>query len=100
MRGGVAGHGWRLGASADGTSRHTAAAHRCVRDAVDGASPRLGLQSTSRDSIIEDDSVVGTLGTGLGSGPTKFQYPNGLAVLDGSCCLPVRFFSKLQRNIY
>ncbi len=39
---------------------------------------------------IEDDSVVGTLGTGFGSGPTQLQYPQGLAVLDGPCCLPVR----------
>ncbi len=35
---------------------------------------------------IEDDSVVGTLGTGEGSGPTQFQYPFGLAVVDGPCC--------------
>ena len=39
---------------------------------------------------IDDDSVVGTLGTGKGRGPTQFQYPQGLAVLDGPCCLPVR----------
>jgi hypothetical protein len=32
---------------------------------------------------IDDDSVVGTLGTGRGSGPTQFNYPSGLAVLDG-----------------
>ena len=38
---------------------------------------------------IEDDSVVGTLGTGAGSGPTQFQRPRGLVVLDGSCCPPV-----------
>jgi DNA-binding beta-propeller fold protein YncE len=39
---------------------------------------------------IEDDSVVGTLGTGQGSGPTEFDNPFGLAILDGSCCPPVR----------
>ena len=39
---------------------------------------------------IEDESVVGTLGTTQGRGPTQFQYPQGLAVLDGPCCLPVR----------
>jgi hypothetical protein len=45
---------------------------------------------------IEDDAVVGTLGTGKGSGPTQFQYPNGLAVLDGPCCSVVRFVSILK----
>ena len=40
---------------------------------------------------IEDDSVVGTLGTGQGSGPTQFQKPFGLAVLNGPCRPPVRF---------
>ncbi len=41
---------------------------------------------------IEDDTVVGTLGTGLGSGPTLFAHPSGLAVLDGPCSPAVRFF--------
>jgi hypothetical protein len=41
---------------------------------------------------IDDDTVVGTLGTGRGSGPTQFIWPSGLVVLDGShrpsvCCL-------------
>jgi DNA-binding beta-propeller fold protein YncE len=40
---------------------------------------------------IEDDSVVGTLGTGRGSGPTEFRS-GGLAVLDGPCCPPARCF--------
>ncbi len=31
---------------------------------------------------IDDDTVVGTLGTGRGSGPTQLQGPFGLAVLD------------------
>ena len=35
---------------------------------------------------IDDDTVVGTLGTGRGSGPTEFDYPYGLAVLDGVQC--------------
>ncbi len=39
---------------------------------------------------FEDDSVVGTMGTGQGSGPTQFLNPFGLAILDGSCCPPVR----------
>ncbi len=43
---------------------------------------------------IEDDSVVGTLGTGFGSGPSQFQYPRGLAVLDGPCCPVVRLSDK------
>ncbi len=42
-----------------------------------------------RFQSIEDDSVVGTLGMGQGSGPTQFHYPSGLAVLDGPCCPPV-----------
>jgi DNA-binding beta-propeller fold protein YncE len=50
---------------------------------------------------IEDDSVVGTLGTGLGSGPTQFQRPFGLAVLDGPCCLPVRLsFHVAAKQLY
>ncbi len=49
------------------------------------------LVSDSRDSVIrfrsfDDDTVVGTLGTGLGSGPTEFNCPSGLAVLDGVHC--------------
>ena len=41
---------------------------------------------------IDDDTVVGTLGTGRGSGPTQFDYPSGLAVLDGSHRPLVSFF--------
>ncbi len=33
---------------------------------------------------LGDDTLVGTLGTGRGSGPTQFNGPAGLAVLDGS----------------
>ena len=33
---------------------------------------------------IDDDTVVGTFGTGRGSGPTQFNVPTGFAVLDGS----------------
>jgi hypothetical protein len=40
---------------------------------------------------IDDDTVVGALGTDEGSGPTQFNWPSGLVVLDGShrpvCCL-------------
>ena len=39
-----------------------------------------------RFRAIDDDTVVGTLGTGRGSGPTEFNYPFGLAVLDGAHC--------------
>jgi DNA-binding beta-propeller fold protein YncE len=35
---------------------------------------------------IDDDTVVCTLGTGRGSGPTQFNMPSGLTVLDGSNC--------------
>ena len=35
---------------------------------------------------VDDDTVVGTLGTGQGSGPTEFYWPSGLAVLDGVHC--------------
>ncbi len=47
---------------------------------------------------IEDDSVVGTLGTGQGSGPNEFDIPYGLAVLDGPCCPPVRLSYQCFRN--
>ena len=42
---------------------------------------------------IDDDTVVGTLGTGRGSGPTEFQRPQGLAVLDGVFCLVCVYFN-------
>ena len=35
---------------------------------------------------FDDDTVVGTLGTGEGSGPTEFDFPVALAVLDGAHC--------------
>ena len=41
---------------------------------------------------IDDDTVVGTLGTGFGSGPTKFDLPSGLAVLDVVHCPVVCVF--------
>jgi DNA-binding beta-propeller fold protein YncE len=41
---------------------------------------------------IDDDTVVGTLGTSQGSGPTQFVWPSGLAVLDGSDCPLVCFY--------
>ena len=47
------------------------------------------LSDEGRDRVIrfrsiDDDTVVGTLGTGRGSGPTEFDLPRGLAVLDGA----------------
>ena len=36
---------------------------------------------------IDDDTVIGNLGTGQGSGPTEFNIPLGLAVLDPHCSL-------------
>ena len=41
---------------------------------------------------IDDDTVVGTLGTGQGSGPSQFKFPYGLAVFDGSHRRLVSFF--------
>jgi hypothetical protein len=43
----------------------------------------IGHHRVIRFRSIDDDTVVGTLGTGLGSGPTEFNRPYGLAVLDG-----------------
>ncbi len=40
---------------------------------------------------LDDDTVVGTFGMGWGSGPTEFDYPSGLAVLDGAYCPLVCF---------
>jgi DNA-binding beta-propeller fold protein YncE len=47
---------------------------------------------------IDDDTVVGTLGTGGGSGPTQFDCPYGLAVLDGSHRPLVCFFTVRCHN--
>ncbi len=46
------------------------------------------VSDVSRHRVIrfrsfDNDTVVGTLGTGRGSGPTEFQFPYGLVVLDG-----------------
>jgi hypothetical protein len=41
-------------------------------------------QQVVRFRSTVDDTVVDTLGTGQGSGPTQFFGPYGLAVLDGS----------------
>ena len=59
----------------------------------------------NRDQVIqfrsiEDDSVVGTLGMGFGSGPTQFRNLFGLAVLDGPCCPPVRLFFNVAATQY
>ncbi len=45
-----------------------------------------GRHRVIRFRSIDDDTVIGTLGTGRGSGPTDFNYPYGLAVLDGVHC--------------
>ena len=45
---------------------------------------------------FNDDTVVGTLGTGQGSGPTEFRSPDGLAVLDGVHCSMVCVFFNLH----
>jgi hypothetical protein len=45
---------------------------------------------------IDDDMVIGTLGTVGGSGPTQFDSPSGLAVLDGSQHPSVCFFFFLN----
>jgi DNA-binding beta-propeller fold protein YncE len=44
----------------------------------------LDRHQVVRFRSIDDDTVVGTFGTGQGSGPTQFLFPSGLAVLDGS----------------
>ena len=53
---------------------------------------------------IDDDTVVGTLGTGEGRGPAQFMYPYGLAVLDGPHRTLVCFFhfplSKSYKKIF
>ncbi len=46
---------------------------------------------------IDDDTVIGTLGTGKGSGPTQFNYTTGLVVLDG----PVYFvFANQSQYVF
>jgi hypothetical protein len=45
-----------------------------------------------RFQSIDDDTMIGTLGTGRGSGPMQFIFPSGLAVLDGSHLPFVGFF--------
>ncbi len=46
----------------------------------------IGRDRVIRFRSIEDDTMVGTLGTGQGSGPTEFSGPFDLAVLDGVHC--------------
>ena len=45
-----------------------------------------GRHRVIRFRSIDDDTVVGTLGTGQGSGRTELYCPSGLAVLDGVNC--------------
>ena len=42
---------------------------------------------------INDDTVVGTLGTGQGSGPSQLIYPYGFVVLDSPVCCFRLFFN-------
>jgi hypothetical protein len=49
-----------------------------------------GHQHIIRFRSIDDDTLVGTLGTGDGCGPTEFWNPRGMAVLDGPNSTPVR----------
>ena len=51
----------------------------------------IGRQRVVRFRSIDDDTVVGTLGTGRGSGPTEFNNLRGLVVLD-SPMSPLVFF--------
>ena len=48
----------------------------------------VGRHRVIRFRSIDDDTVVGTLSTGQGSGPTEFNHPYGLAML-GSVHCPV-----------
>ena len=50
-----------------------------------------GHRRVIRFRSIDDDTVVGTLGTGQGSGPTEFVSPSDLAVLDAPNCPVVCF---------
>ncbi len=43
----------------------------------------IDLHQVVRFRSIDDDMVVGTLGTGEGDGPTEFTNPNGMVVLEG-----------------
>jgi DNA-binding beta-propeller fold protein YncE len=49
------------------------------------------LHRVIRFLSIDNDSVVGTLGTGRGNGPTEFCKPRTFAVLDGHHRHSVRF---------
>ncbi len=57
-----------------------------------------GRHHVIRFRSIDDETVVGTLGTGLGSGFTEFNRPRGLAVLDGVHCPMVCIY--LYRRSY
>jgi DNA-binding beta-propeller fold protein YncE len=43
----------------------------------------VDLHQVVRFRSIDDDTVVGTLGTGQGDGPTEFTHPYGMVVLEG-----------------
>jgi DNA-binding beta-propeller fold protein YncE len=52
----------------------------------------VGRDRVFRFRSLGDNTLVGTLGTGLGSGLTELCSPLGLAVLDGSHSPVVYFF--------
>ena len=58
----------------------------------------LGVSDIRRHQVvrfrsINDDTVVGTLGTGQGSGPSQLIYPYGFVVLDSPVCCFRLFFN-------
>ncbi len=44
----------------------------------------IDLRQVVRFRSIDDDAVVGTLGTGQGDGPTEFDYPSGMVILESN----------------
>ena len=99
--GGVAGHGRRLGVSADGTSWHVAESRRCGGGALDRASPRLGLSSTASDSISIHRGRF--RGWHAGHGSRQRPYSISTAIWSGDSRRPLLlagtiFVSMLQRR--
>ncbi len=58
-----------------------------------------GRHCVIRFRSIDDDTVVGILGTGEGSGPTEFSYPSVLAILDGAHCPAVCIYVNCHPNV-
>ncbi len=84
--GSAAGLGWHLGATVDGTpgTLLNPFGVAVVPSTGEVLVSDLNRHQVVRFRSIDDDTVVGTLGTGQGSGSTQFYWPCGLAVLDGS----------------